>query len=360
MLSQRPSPGLRLPSPGGRGHLCDTRRNNGRGLIVETDRAAFMGLGAAEHHADSFVAADWLRLRRDWLRFASRLASFGATDWLRSARRDWLRFASRLASFSAEFGFVSRRKSAVSFSLPTGKDGRRRGEGRLEKPFHSRSASVALNAITSFLTMNYQKPLASFGAADWPRSARRIGFVRRDGLASFRVAIGFVRRGELASFGAADWLRSARRIGFVRRGGLASFGAADWLRSARRIGFVRRVGLASFGAVGLASFGTSDWLRSARRIGFVSRRDWLALKVLFLRYDMSFSRREKVAAGRMRAGDSPAFLSKNPSPGLRPLSPGGRGHLCDTSHNDERGLLAKEAAPLSSGWVRRRGMTIRH
>ncbi len=38
----------------------------------------------------------------------------------------------------------------------------------------------------------------------------------------------------LASLGAADWLRSAPRIGFARRG--------DWLRSARGIGFARRRG----------------------------------------------------------------------------------------------------------------------
>ena len=94
------------------------------------------------------------------------------------------------------------------------------------------------------------------------------------------------------------------------------------------------------------------------KFGFVSRV-WVALKVMFLRYDMSFSHREKVAAGRMRVGDLPALLLKNPSRGLRPPSLGGRGHLCDTSHNDERGLLAKEAAPLSCGWVRRSTMTSR-
>ena len=77
---------------------------------------------------------------------------------------------------------------------------------------------------------------ASFRAAIGFVRRGEFGFVRRGGLGSFRSKIGFVRRGGLDSF------RS--RIGFVRRDGLGSF------RS--RIGFVRRCGLGSLcGEIGL-------------------------------------------------------------------------------------------------------------
>ena len=76
---------------------------------------------------------------------------------------------------------------------------------------------------------------------------------------------------------------------------------------------------------------------------------------------MSFSKN----VTRRNLFDFPLFrfpngsLRKSCSTGIVCRSPGGRRHSCDTSHNDERSLIAKETAPLSWGEVRRRGMTIR-
>ena len=78
-------------------------------------------------------------------------------------------------------------------------------------------------------------------------------------------------------------------------------------------------------------------------------------KVRFRRY--SFSLREKVAAGRMRVGNLPAVLSRRPSPGLRPPSPGGRGDSRDTACSFELGLNGDRFARHSWGWARRSTMT---
>jgi hypothetical protein len=79
----------------------------------------------------------------------------------------------------------------------------------------------------------------------------------------------------LALFRQTDWLRSARLIGFVPPDRLASFRQPS-LASFRRISLAlfRQTGLALFRQTSLASFRQTDWLRSAARawIRFVRPR----------------------------------------------------------------------------------------